>query len=212
MGVTLKGENKTKIKIRETAIKLFENKSFEEVTITDICKESGITKHTFYYYFKSKDDLLDQFYKMPTRLTEEEITSILTTDNCVEQYWMLIKKFVDFANDKGIEIFKQVMIKNLTKDQGTFQFDTEEKIKVIKLEAGIIKKGQSLGQFESKIPPEELGILFHQIIPSSMFIWVTKNGEIDIENLIRYQYEVLFQVREDLKKAKKLPVFKKMEL
>ena len=48
----MKQENETKKRIRSTALRLFEEKSFEEVTINEICKESGITKHTFYYYFK----------------------------------------------------------------------------------------------------------------------------------------------------------------
>ena len=59
-----KYENSTKRKIREVALKLIDEKGYENVTLKEICKISGINKHTFYYYFKSKDDLLNEYYKI----------------------------------------------------------------------------------------------------------------------------------------------------
>ncbi len=46
-------------RIIETAWKLFHEKGFSETTINDIIRESEISKGTFYYYFRSKDNLLD---------------------------------------------------------------------------------------------------------------------------------------------------------
>lgn len=46
-------------KIIETAWKLFHEKGFGDTTINDIIREAGISKGTFYYYFRSKDNLLD---------------------------------------------------------------------------------------------------------------------------------------------------------
>jgi AcrR family transcriptional regulator len=46
-------------RIIDTAWKLFHEKGFSETTINDIIREAGISKGTFYYYFRSKDNLLD---------------------------------------------------------------------------------------------------------------------------------------------------------
>lgn len=48
----------TREKIIKTAWKLFYEEGFSETTINDIIREADISKGTFYYYFRSKDDLL----------------------------------------------------------------------------------------------------------------------------------------------------------
>ncbi len=42
----------------ETAIKLFSEKGYENTTIDDIVAAMGVAKGLFYYYFKTKDDVL----------------------------------------------------------------------------------------------------------------------------------------------------------
>ncbi len=46
-------------KIIDTAWRLFHENGFSGTTINDIIREAGISKGTFYYYFRSKDDMLD---------------------------------------------------------------------------------------------------------------------------------------------------------
>ena len=202
----MKQENETKKRIRSTALRLFEEKSFEEVTINEICRESGITKHTFYYYFKSKDDLLDKFYKMPCGLSMEEFGMIFSMDSYVEQLWMINKKPIDFVQEKGLEIVKQIMIKNLSNDQGTFAIDTSEIKDMIKLMVSIIDKGKQSGQIKSQIDSKDLVRMFHQFFHSTMFVWATRNGDFDFENYLRYHFEVLYQVEDSQRKASTLGI------
>jgi len=202
----MKNENDTKKRIRESALKLFEEKSFEEVTVIDICKASGITKHTFYYYFKSKDDLLEKFYKIPCILSMEEVGAILTTESYVEQVWMINKKFIDFVKTQGVEILKQIMIKNLMTDQGTFRPNTNEIKELLKLQNSIIEKGQASGQFESGINSRDLTKMFQQLLHSTLFIWVTSDGDFDFEEFVRYEFEILFQVESKYRKIMVSPI------
>ena len=51
--------NDRRERIIGAAWKLFREKGFAEATINDIINEASISKGTFYYYFRSKDDLLD---------------------------------------------------------------------------------------------------------------------------------------------------------
>ncbi len=45
--------------IIQTAINLFIEKGYDACSVNDILKAVGIAKGTFYYYFKSKEDVLD---------------------------------------------------------------------------------------------------------------------------------------------------------
>lgn len=38
---------------------LLENQTYEKIKIVDICREAGLSRKTFYTYFKQKEDLLD---------------------------------------------------------------------------------------------------------------------------------------------------------
>ena len=54
----------TKEAIMSTSISLFTQYGFDKVTINQICKEINVTKTAFYYYFKSKDELISEFFRL----------------------------------------------------------------------------------------------------------------------------------------------------
>ena len=55
----IKEHDVRKNEILDMAEKLFRIKGYEKCTIMDIINEVGIAKGTFYYYFKSKEEVLD---------------------------------------------------------------------------------------------------------------------------------------------------------
>lgn len=52
--------NDNKKKIVETALKLINEKGFDNVSVSEITKEAGVSKGAFYIHFKSKEDLVEQ--------------------------------------------------------------------------------------------------------------------------------------------------------
>jgi AcrR family transcriptional regulator len=60
---TVKEPEIRKSEILDTAEKLFTVKGYEAATINDILEAVQIAKGTFYYYFKSKEDVLDGIVK-----------------------------------------------------------------------------------------------------------------------------------------------------
>ncbi|MCX7614690.1 MAG: TetR/AcrR family transcriptional regulator [Clostridiales bacterium] len=181
-------ENATKKRIRQEALKLFGQKGFENVTLNEICEASGINKHTFYYYFKAKDELLKPFYKIPCLLSASELANIFTNDSYVEQLWLLRKNKVEFIVNSGVTITKQLLIKNLTDDIGTFEISEDHK-RLRDLQINIIEKGQLSGEILNKTEPSVLLLLMNQSMYSTIFIWCIKNGSFDIWNPLRYMFE-----------------------
>jgi len=194
-------ENSTKKRIREVALKLFNEKTFQQVTLNEICSASGVNKHTFYYYFKSKDELLKDYYKIPSELTSYDLTTILTADSYVEQLWLLNKNFLDFIDNSGISIVKQLIIKNLKEDVGTFKI-SEEKKEMLKVQCEIIRKGQANGEFLNKTDPEVLVVLLKQVTHSTAVTWSLKNGDFDFKTATRYLYEMTLGVAPQYRKVK----------
>lgn len=199
-------DNETKRLIRETATRLFRENSFDSVTIHDICRASGVNKHTFYYYFQSKDDLLKNYYIFSWHLTASETADILTSESCMEQTWLIVKKILNFFTAAGAPIFRQILIKNLTEDIGTFRLSDEMK-EIFRLETSIIEKGQKCGQFRNKSDPKVLALLIQQMIYSNGLLWTVFGGNYAIEESMRFLLENLLDAepssrvtsKEDLK-------------
>jgi len=56
-----KGEE-TRARILETSLALFRERGYEETTIADIAEEAGVSLGNAYYYFESKEHLIQAFY------------------------------------------------------------------------------------------------------------------------------------------------------
>ena len=51
--------SKNRDRIIQSALSLFSEKNFEDVTIKDICQKAEVANSTFYYHFKTKEELMD---------------------------------------------------------------------------------------------------------------------------------------------------------
>lgn len=189
----MKQENETKKRIRQTALLLFKEKSFEKVTLNEICEKSGINKHTFYYYFKSKDELLNHYYEIPSDIDAVDLTNLLTADSYADQFWLLAKSTVDFIEKSGVAIVRQIFIKNMMENVGTFDV-AEKKVAMLRAQIVTIEKGQAAGQFLNQADPTFLAVLFHQLVISTAFIWSVREGVFSYSDILRYMYEMTFDV------------------
>lgn len=197
-------ENATKKKIRKVALNLINEKGYDNVTLKEICEASGINKHTFYYYFDSKDDLLNKYYKIPCQLTSNDLATIMTADSNVEKLWMLNKIFIDFIESSGVTIVKQIVIKNLNDcNIGTFKVNNDRK-QILKIQIDIVKKAQENGEILNKTRPDVLVTLLFQQLHATAVRWCFKNGSFDFEYISRYFFEVILDVPEAQRKCKEI--------
>jgi AcrR family transcriptional regulator len=60
-GVTIKAE-RTRAAILESALSLFRERGFEATTMRDVARRAGVSAGNAYYYFGSKDHLVQGFY------------------------------------------------------------------------------------------------------------------------------------------------------
>ena len=138
----------TKTRIKEIGLNLFQERGFENVTINEICEQSGVNKHTFYYYFKSKDELLKDFYELPYDIGTEYFVQILNAENYVEQLLLSYNPFLEHISESGTEIARQLFIKNLNCDVGTFRIN-EKRGAMMQMQCDIIGKGQKAGEIRN---------------------------------------------------------------
>jgi len=66
-----------KNEILDTAQGIFLTKGYKQTSVESIIKKVGVAKGTFYYYFKSKEDLLDKLVNRMTDKIQIEIKKIV---------------------------------------------------------------------------------------------------------------------------------------
>lgn len=72
----IKEYDERKGEILNVAMQLFATKGYQRTTINDILKEVQIAKGTFYYYFKSKEEVLDAIIESVTQVAENRVQEV----------------------------------------------------------------------------------------------------------------------------------------
>lgn len=67
----------TKQRLSEISYQLFKEQGFAQVGVRDIAAKAGMTTGAFYYYFKSKADILNHHAKMRARWLFHQVPGML---------------------------------------------------------------------------------------------------------------------------------------
>lgn len=118
---------KKKLELLELAEQLFEQKTYEKCTINDILKEAKIAKGTFYYYFKSKEEVLNAIIESKTKEIMIRMEEVVTSSQSPEE--------------KLVQAFLKMQIKKPNQDTVLEELHKEENAMMhIKSLRGLVQK------------------------------------------------------------------------
>jgi AcrR family transcriptional regulator len=151
-----------KAELLDTALRLFISKGYEQTSINDILNEVGISKGTFYYYFKSKEQLLEVMAArhadrrlavwnewMQDRGIDavEKLNRILQSAGCLEvlESGAAVAQLKE-AYGRNNHLFRREMYKALIEIAGPEL-------------AKIVEQGRKEGAFNTRYPRESIGLI-----------------------------------------------------
>lgn len=88
--------------IIKTAGELFFHLGIRSVSIDDICRELGMSKKTFYVYFASKDELIEQLLSANVAHMEQKMRSTMET----EDFSAIVRKFTNWITTEKEDVRK----------------------------------------------------------------------------------------------------------
>ena len=103
-----KQAEKTKNKIYKNGVKLIIKRGYDNITVEQISKAAGVSVGTYYYYFKSKFELIREIYKKGDEYFLQEVAGKLKSSTCKEQIIEFFDRYATFNINNGI-----AMVKNL---------------------------------------------------------------------------------------------------
>jgi AcrR family transcriptional regulator len=68
--------------ILETAAKVFAKKGYHNTSVKDIVDEAEISVGSFYFYFKSKEEIFIKLYQKIEKEFNDQVNNIINTKNC----------------------------------------------------------------------------------------------------------------------------------
>lgn len=110
MARVTKAYQERKNEIMDTAQMLFYTKGYESVSVNLIIATIGISKGTFYHYFRSKEELLDELVKRFTDKAIQIIVPIVEDNslNALEKLNLIYEKSGRFKLDQ-VELMKTII-------------------------------------------------------------------------------------------------------
>ena len=88
--------------IIETAGKLFEEKGYEQTQVQDIVNEIGVAKGLFYYYFKSKDEVMEELADRYADAIIDSVNKLIDKDiTTFDKINRIFQIFIDSAEKKS---------------------------------------------------------------------------------------------------------------
>ncbi|TPV47233.1 TetR/AcrR family transcriptional regulator [Bacillus dicomae] len=160
--------------ILETAERLFITKGYTKTTVNDILKEIGIAKGTFYHYFKSKEEVMDEIIM---RVIKEDVAKakvIVSNPNIpvLEKLFRILMEQSPKSGDvkdKIIEQFHQP--NNAEMHQKSL---VQSIIHLSPVLAEVLEQGIEEGIFSTSYPQETIELLLSSaqfIFDEGLFQW-----------------------------------------
>lgn len=178
--------------IIDTAWKLFGEKGYAEATINDIIREAGISKGTFYYYFRSKDDLLDTLSEILDReyerLDREEPEGLSCFDRLM---WLnyevhsFMERNMDYrmlAYLYSAQIIKEDFSSLLNRNRYYYKYVER-----------IMYEGQKSGELTDSMTVSEMVSFFSMGERALVTEWCMNNGRFAFGEYSRRMFPVMMQ-------------------
>lgn len=164
--ITKKGRA-ARLKILDTSIELFEELGYKETTIKEICRVSAVGVGTFYHYFNSKQDILDEFIAFEQEEILREISEYKDV-SFVKRINKLLEILFKYIEMKGKEFMAAFLAKNMTSPQ------SENIFKVYNVR-GILKDfligGEAAGQFRCVESPDYVCEILATVVIGYLSFW-----------------------------------------
>lgn len=170
----------TKQLLFDTAVSLFNEKGYDNVTVEEITSRAGVAKGSFYTYFHSKSDIvieefrnIDDYYKR----YERNLARHKSATKRLLSFTRAQLRYV--RDDVGIRLLKLLYANNITiSDAQSILIDTSRYLHEIM--GKIISYGQETGEFRADISVDELALYVNRSMRSVFLDWAISNDGFDL--------------------------------
>jgi len=170
----------TRRKVAETALLLFSEKGYDRVAVDDICREAGVSKGTFYVYFKSKDQVLVEEFLDLDRFYLDSLKEIGEIESSVERLMALGRYSLRHLSGLGKDYLKAAFSSQISPGRGPSPVASRARASY-KVTLRLVREAQKRGELRSDLSSEEIALALVRSIRGIVFEWCLLDGRFDLE-------------------------------
>lgn len=172
---------KTKNFILDEAIKLMRCKNFDDISIQEICKNSGISTGAFYHHFGSKSGIIVAAYSRTDKFFQDEVLNKIDTSNIKNAIVEYLCQQGKYGQELGVDIIRSTYKAQM--DNGSSFFLSLERGLPKGLKS-LVQKGLDDGHLSSSKTAEQITEELLIITRGIMYNWALSEGAYDVMHKI----------------------------
>jgi len=179
------GSERTRAAIRDAANRLFIKRGVDDTTVDAICAAAGVSKGTFYLYFRRREDLLLEYGLRRLRRIREMLPRLIGRKTFREALNAILDEVVR-GKDWGREVTGRALLEMGTSWEG---LGVESPQKLIE---PLIELAQARGEVRRDIPSDALAHFVLRSILGALRDWGLGNDDRDRETALNYALTLVF--------------------
>ncbi len=190
--------NKRQIQAKNTYEKLYnvtidqvERKGFQNITVEEICNKAGVSVGTFYNYFKSKNAILNEIFRLADDYFLDTVSINLTQGNTYDKIVDFFWYYAEYNKSRGLDLVKQLYTVHNT------LFITKGRHMQTVLQK-IIEEGKLSGEINSDMTSKEIVQYLFIAIRGVVYDWCLNDGNYDLtEFVVEYTKRLIKVLKND---------------
>ena len=186
-------KNQKRKKILDKAWELFRKNGYEETKVEDITRELGVSKGSFYTYFKTKDEVLYEILERIKKENEERISKI----NVNQEPSKILEDYVISKMNYIVKLLNNMKISSINRNLSNSKlknfFEELKKVSIEFIKKNIVEKFNKINgnKYNSEIISEFVYLAIEEFLYNEFVLKNFKNLEssdlINIENTDKFE-------------------------
>lgn len=181
-------KERTRRQIYDAAMRLFGERGFEAVTITDICEAADVGRGTFFLHFPTKAALL---YELNRRVAEDFRRTLREPRQPAREELAQLARRMSGELEAGAEVMA-AMIADFYASPETLAAAPEHAAAVFDLVTEIIERGQARGEFARGVDARLAAVSFFATAGALVSGYVTQGWSASPEEIQRQFLQLTF--------------------
>ncbi|ADU25756.1 TetR/AcrR family transcriptional regulator [Ethanoligenens harbinense] len=186
--------------IFRVALELFRTTGYELTTIQDICEKANVSVGAFYYYYKSKEDVLNDSYRQIDYTLNEKYAHVQFEDP-VCGITEILCSLAGYVQEQGFRIPAQIYKKQIT---ATDRFMLDPNREYCILVSRLVAQACAGGRFSADYSEQTVTETILRMMRGILYDWCLHDGSYDLVQQARADMRIIlhhFEQANDLQPA-----------
>ena len=170
----------TKNKIIKVIQALLKKKTFDELSIEEICKGAGVSTGAFYHHFGSKDGIIVELYRDTDVYFEKRVLRELKSEEAIERIVEYLKRQCGYAQQLGLSLIANVYKAQINHGNRFFLSGDRGLPKGLQ---SLVEEAQKQGKITAGIQAVEITSELLLVSRGIIYNWCQQEAAYDIEEM-----------------------------